>query len=350
MPAAALGLDFRVLNAINLWLAAPRPAKEGRADLASIVLHEERPDLGELKKVSDEPFASIAGELHAVLMPQANYDRMESLWLWIGWIQGQQLLAKCSSVSPVAAIQVDSRPALIRPPMTVSSGELDILFLAAEGRELQLARFTPGKDAAAPAGSVLWRFPLPARPVVARAALGPPRAKSPRRLLLGFQEKDGAALHLYDLADGKAPAQPVIAKLPGQTLLPDQQPGLMVDDDNNTLAAVLLAKNPEATDLAVADFLFAPNNPSPQVKTADAKKLPVKPAAAALTYSSPPDHPLRRDWAVLMANGKIVNSVANGDPMTPFGIPALPLELAAMSRATYFLTQLPTQVTLEPLR
>jgi hypothetical protein len=350
MPAAALGLDYRVANAINLWVAALRPPKDGRADLASIVFHEERPDLGELKKVSDDVFASIAGDVQAVLFPQANYSRMESLWLWIGWIQGQQIMAKTSAISPVAAIQADSRPTLIRPSMTVSTGEFDILSLGGEGRDVQLARFVPGKDGGTPTGSTLWKVPLAAKPVAARATLGPERVKSPRRLLLCFQDKDGAALHLYDLADGKQPGPPVIARIPGETLLAEQQPALAVDDDGNTHAAVLLATPAAPTDLAVADILFPPNNPSPQVKTADAKKLPAKPLSAALAYNVLPDTAPRRDWAVLMTNGKIVNSQANGDPMQPFGIPVLPLELAAMSRATYFLTQLPTGVTLEPLR
>jgi hypothetical protein len=350
MPAAALGLDHRVLNAVNLWVAALRPPKEGRADLANIVFHEERPDLGELKKVSDEVFGSIAGDVQSLLFPLANYSRMESLWLWIGWIQGQQIMAKTSSISPVAAIQADSRPAFIRPAMTVATGELDILFLGSEGRDVQLARFVPGKDGGTPSGSTLWKVPLPARPVAARATLAPERVKSARRLLLCFQEKEGAALHLYDLADGKQPGPPVIARIPGETLLADQQPALAVDDDGNTHAAVLLANPNAPTDLAIADVLFPPNNPAPQIKTADAKKLPAKPLTATLAYHVLPDTAPRRDWAVLMTNGKIVNSQANGDPMQPFGIPVLPLELAAMSRATYLLTQLPTGASLEPLR
>jgi hypothetical protein len=349
MPAAALGLDH-VLNAINLWIAALRPPKDGRADLASIVMHEERPDLGELKKVSDEVFASIAGDVQDVLLPQANYSRMESLWLWTGWTQGSQFLAKTSAISPVAAVQADSRPSIIRPPMTVESGEFDIVFTGEQGRDLQMARFLPGQDTANPKGTIIWKVPLAAKPVVTRAALGPVRVKSPRRVLLGFQEKEGVALHLYDLADGKQPGPPMVARIPNEFLLPNQQPALRVDDDGNTHASVLLANPATPMDLSLADIVF-PIDPqaSPQVKPGDAKKLPAKPLAAALTYSLLPGTPMRRDWAVVMVNGKIVNSLANGDPMQPFGIPVVPLELAAMSRATYFLTQLPTGFTLEPL-
>ncbi|HVS70489.1 MAG TPA: hypothetical protein VHQ47_04460 [Phycisphaerae bacterium] len=348
MPAA-LGLDL-ILNSLNLWVFALRPPKEGRADLASILLHEERPDLGELKTVSDEVFASIAGDVQDILVPHANYSRMESLWLWFGWTQSNQLLAKTSSISPVAAVQADSRPVLVHPPMTVSTGEFDIVFTGEQGRDLQFARFVPGQDGATPKGSILWKIPLAAKPVVTRAALGPVRAKSPRRVLLGFQEKEGVALHLYDLADGKQPGPPVIAHIPNEFLLPNQQPALRVDDDGNTQAAVLLANPATPTNLSLADIVFpaSPQNP-PQVKPGAAKKLSAKPLAAALTYTILPNYPQRRDWAVLMINGKIVNSLADNEPMKPFGIPVVPLQLAAMSRATYFLTQLPDRVTLEPL-
>lgn len=349
MASASLGFDNQVLNAIDMWIVAVRPVKDGRSDVQTVIINEQRPDLGELSVVADTVTGSISGEVQDVLVPISNYMREESLWFWTGWLQGQQVCARTNNTA-VAAVQCDSRPwMMIRPAMTVRTGELDMLLLAAEGRELQFIRFTPGQGGQAPHGSVVFRMPLAAKPVAARAALGPVRAKSPRRLLLAFQEKDGAALHLYDLGEGKQPGPPVIVKLPDQTLLPAQEPALRVDDDGATFASVLLASPAKPTNLSIADVLF-PLAGAPQQKIAAARNLPVNPVAATLTYAIRPDRPMRRDWAVLMANGLVSHSQTEGDPMKVAGLPVVPLDLAAMSQATYMLTQTLLGPTLDPLR
>jgi hypothetical protein len=352
MSIASLGIDFGVLNALNLWVACLLPTKEGQPQLVSFVFHEDRPDLGEIKLVSREVSSTLPTGAHDLVLPWCNYSRMMSLWLWHGWLEGSNLCAFASPTSPVARISLGAPPShLVLPPLAVSSGEFDVPFLAPGGRELGLARFVPGRDAAAPSGSTVWQTPLAREPVSARAALGPEKAGSLRRVVLVSQEKDAVALQLLDLATGKPPAGPTNIRLPASFALPGAEPGIRIDSEGVTHVSTLVASGPDLLDVSIVDVAFpriGDQAVGPQIEKV--YKFTEPPMAASVSFQTRPDRPMRRDWAALQRDGSLVHKASSGKPMKPRGKVVTPLQLVSLSQTTYILTLQLDGPILEPLR
>ncbi len=352
MNLVSLGIDFGVLNAINLWVAAALPGKDGQPQLWAMVFHEARPDLGEVKLVSRTPGTRLAANASQVMVPWANYDRMESLWLWHAWLEGDALCASPSTSAPPARLSLSAAPAsLVYPALTVASGELDIAFVAAGGKELALARFTPGPDGSSAKGSILWRHALDATPIACRAALSTDERHPLRRSVLVRQEKGEVLLQLVDLENGRAAPGASNARIPGYFALPSAEPGIRIDQQGTTYVSLLLAANPELTDLSVADISFpAAKDERPTPRIEKARKVAVAPVAAGVTFQSRPDRPMRRDWVLLLPDGSLVHNLSSDKPMRPQGKPVTPLSLVALSQATYILTLRADGPFLEALR
>lgn len=352
MSIAALGIDFGVLNALNLWVACLVPVKDNQAQLVSFVFHEERPDVGEIKLVSREVAGTVPHGATEVLLPWCNYSRMRSLWLWHGWVEGANLCALTSASAPLARLSLNAPPArLVRPPLAVSSGEFELPYVSAGGRELALARFVPGPDGGAPSGSIPWHVPLPGAVAAAGAALGPVKAGSPRRAVLAFQDKENVTLELLDLASGRPPPGRSNAKLSPFYILPGSEIGVRIDETGTTYVSLVVSSTPDFLDISIVDAVFPAGGDKTVVPRVEAgPKLAVPPVAAAITFQSRPDRPMRRDWAVLLSNGSLVHNKSAQKPMRPQGKPVTPLELVALSQTTYLLTLGLAGPNLEPLR
>src|SRR3974390_3411622 len=93
MIPASLGIDFGVLNSLNLWVAFLAPATGGHTQLVDLVLYEDRPDLGEIETTSQKAAATLPAGVTEVAVPWANYDRAESLWFWRALMEGTNLCA-----------------------------------------------------------------------------------------------------------------------------------------------------------------------------------------------------------------------------------------------------------------
>jgi hypothetical protein len=275
-----------------------------------------------------------------------------SLWLWHAWSHGEQLFAVARAGGTPGAVQLGGTPSqVIRPALTVASGELDVLLVTSGGKELAMARFARPAGDRAPQGSILWHAPLPGKPVVGRAVLGAAHAHSPRRVLLVYQEKDAAVCHLLDLADGRQPAAPLVARVPGAIVLPGGQPGLYIDDRGDTHAGLLLLADAAGTELLVVDAVFpAAGGLVPQPKVTKARKLPRPAVAGAVAFQARADRPMRRDWAVLLMDGSVSHSQSEAKPMRPTRLTITPMELLVQSQATYLLTAGPDGPWLEALR
>lgn len=342
MPLASLGIDFGVPFAINLWVAAVLPAPDGQLQLCDIVYHEDRPDLGVVKLVSRKTARAVPKGATKLFVPWTNYDRMDSLWLWRGWIDGANLCGLPQPSDPLLRIPLGAEPSqLIRPALSTTTGEMDVPLIGAGGKELLLARFLPGREGQAASGSVLWRIPIAEPPVASRAALGPAASGSQRRLVLMLQKENGVTLHLLDITGGRKPASTVTIDIPKVFALPNSEPGIRIDDKGATHISVLLSSGPDFKDLSTADVSFPPGGGPPALspKIVNVRsKLDAPPVAAGITYEARPDRPMRRDWVVLLADGTLVHSQSNDKPMRPRGVPVTPLDLVAMSRATYILT------------
>ncbi len=340
MALASLGIDFGVRSALNLWVAAIQGPEKGTAELWQYVYHEQRPDLGVVKLVSEQAVTRVGTGVGALLLPWTNYDRMESLWLWNVWLDGGGVCALPLRSEPVVRVALGTSQARpVRPALSVASGELDMCLILGGGKQLAMVRFTPGGDGRRASGSVLWHTPLTAAPVSERAALGPEAAGSPRRVVLVRQDEGDVVVELLDLAGEKTPAKSTTARLPGHFSIPAAEPGIRIDAQGNTFVSLLIAANQELTEISVADLVFpAGRDKPPSQEVTPVRTLDAAPVAAAIAFQSRPDRPMRRDWVVLNSNGTLVHSQSNGSPMQPQGNPVTPLELVALSQATYVLT------------
>jgi len=340
MSTAALGLDFAVFGAINLWVGSLNSDTSGQQDLVSYIFHESRPDLGEVNVISQRVIVKVPGQGTDVFLPWSNYHRMGSLWFWQGWREGTNLCASTHPAQPVLRIALEAPPAnLIGPSLTVASGEFDVFFISAGGQELGLARFLPPKRDTPGSGSVLWRWPLPQKPIAACAALGSAKLGSPRQIVLVMKETEGLSLLLLDLADGRQPQHPVKIQIPKYHAIPGAQPALRIDDEGTSHISLLVAADSAFQDLSVVD-VSVPNGDAaasePQVS--HVRKLTQTPVAVGITFQARPDRPMRCDWAVLLPDGTIAHNHSQDSTMRPRGKPVTPLQMVAMSQATYILT------------
>jgi hypothetical protein len=352
MNAASVGVDLAVLGAFNLWIAALTSNTNGQIGLVSFVVHEARPDLGEVKAVSKRVIAQLSSDATGVAMPWSNYDRMTSLWFWCSWIEGSNICALPHPSQPIIRVPLGFPPnRLVGPPLTVSSGELDVLLITSESKELGLVRFVPAREEISASGSVLWRWPLVTKPVGASAAIGPAKIGSPRGVLFAMENKDGVTLQLLYLADGRRPQNPVNIRIPHCRAIPGVEPGLRIDEQGVSHLSLLVAADSSLREVSIVDVSVLPNGSfSAETRMSPARKLEQAVVAGCATYQSRPDKPMRRDWAVLLADGSIVHSQSGGKPMRPHGKPVTPLQMVAMSQATYFLSLAEDGPHLEPLR
>lgn len=349
---ASLGIDFGVLNAMNLWVTHTRTSEAGQLELVGSVFHEDRPDLGEIKTVSSEVVCKLPEGVGQVLMPWTNYDRMESLWLWHAWLRDDHLYASTSSQGSPASVALDGAPSrLVRPALSDASGELDVFFVSTNGRELGMACFQPDDTGEAAKGSVAWRVGVGGAPVAARAALGPANRGSPKAVLLARQADEGLRLELFTMGGGVQPARPRAVLAEGVTPIPGSEPGLRIDEEGVIHASVLVFTDATKLDLAIVDAVFpADDRPPRKPVLTPIRTLETPPVAGGIAFQARPDRPMRRDWVVLLADGTILHNMSGEELMRSDGVPVVPLSLVALSQATYVLTSGAEGPELEALR
>ncbi len=339
MNLASLGIDFGVLNALNLWVACIIPDKDGHIQLMDIIFHEERPDLGEIRTISAKASMRLPNGVTYLVLPWCNYDRSDELWFWHAWVENASLSALPAPGEPVVRVPLGAPPSrLVRPALAVASGEFDVPFLTANGLELVLVRFVAARAGRAADGAILWRWPVADRPVAARAALGPAKSGSLRRIVLVFQEEEAVVLQLVDFTGGR-PVNALSCKVARLHCLPGGEPGIRIDEKGATHVSILLASSPDLLELSIIDVIFPPGGGMPQEPRVErARKIPARPIAAGIAYQARPDRPMRRDWVAVLADGSVVHSLSRERPMRPRGKPGIPLEIVALSQATYLLT------------
>lgn len=349
---ASLGIDICVLNATNLWVAYARPDEAERLELVSVVFQEDHGDLGEVEIISTQSVGKLPSQVDQLLVPWTNYHRVESLWLWHAWLAGDQLFARASSLGAAASVALNGKPSrLIRPALSVASGDLDLFFVSREGKELGLARFRPGDGDRASEGAVAWRVGLTGPPVAARAALGPANQGSPRVVLLATPNEEELQLRLFVIGSGERPGRPTVARAPGVIPIPGSEPGLRIDEKGDTHASLLVTTDAAGLELAIIDAVFPADGAAPALpKMTPLRTLSVPAMAGSVAYQADPDSPMRRDWAVLLANGSILHNMSEDALMQPRGVPAVPLDLVALSEATYLLASGVEGPILEALR
>ncbi len=351
MSTASLGVDFGVLHAINLWAAFAAPAPGGRMQLRDLVFHEERPDLGEIELVSDEASVSLPAAVIDVFMPQTNYDRMDSLYLWRGWFEGPTVCALADPKAPPVRVTLEGPGMrLVRPALSVESGEMQVPVLGAGGRQLVLVRFQMPAGGSPAGGEVVWTLPLDRPAAGACASLGPATTGSLKKVAILSKEEGGVSLQVIDLPERGKPGKPARLELKGFEPVPGGHPGMFIDVKGSAHVSAIIAKEGSPKELSVIDVRF-PATPEGGIEQSvkSIREIASLPVAAGVSWQSHADRPLRRDWAVLLKNGKVLSSQTENPPMALEGVPVVPLELVSRSQCTYLLTTGPAGPLLESL-
>ncbi|MBI5384820.1 MAG: hypothetical protein HZA90_09055 [Verrucomicrobia bacterium] len=342
--ALAVGVDEGVASKRQIPAAWLHQGGKGRR-LYSAVFTEERPDLAEIGPPTATYLQETGADAADLLVPWTNYDRNESFHHWFAWREGSRLFARSLLAKEPLSLDLGRPPErLLRPALLPSSGDLNILVLSGDGRELLATRFAAPSGEGAPApGHVLWRLPLPWPLRGARAALAPPSLPNARRAALVSQDADTLLLSLLDTSKADGPGELKTVRVREARALADSEPGLWIDAAGNSHVAVLCEKPHEdprrkERSLALASANFAPDGTllAPATLTVlTPLETAVKTATAAFAVAGAQ---AQLGWAALLENGQVIHLHSGGQPRRLENPPAVPLELLPRSQAFYLLT------------
>ena len=276
-----------------------------------------------------------------LLSPWTNYNRMTELAKWRAWREGSALLGLITSSTTPQRLELGAVPrSIVRPALMHRTGELDIFFVSADKPELGLARFpAPQWEGPQTPARVLWKLPIPSIPVAARCAMAPESAASERHVLVVAQERGSVAVHFMNTDDGISLGHWQTARIPNSVAMPGAEPGLRVAEDGVSYAAILLETDAAAHRFAIADLVFGRDGKlTGAVTVKPLGQLEAAPKAAVAAYVVTGSSEMRRDWVVLLENGKVVHSGSEGETRPLNATPVLPLQLISLSAGTYLLT------------
>lgn len=349
MTQAAFGINVGLKTPLDMWIGWIRAAGEGKKEWVDLLYHEDRPDLGEVDKISEQVFGPVPGAAEDCLVPWTNYNRMLSMWMWRAWRDGADLFAAHAADEPPIKLSLGAPPAkIIRPALSVAGGEMDVLFVPSDGKSFALARFLPAKDASPGGGEIRWKADAPEGMIGARVCLGSAKDGSVRRLAVTSQAEGKALLHFYDLGAGDKPMRARTAEAPGMFLVPRTDPGIRIEDDGSTVIEALVSKAPLAIgggEVFVARARFkADGAPEGDARIGEkGVRLPLPPISGVFANQVVPAKVMRSHWAVLLPDGKILHSEHPDKPMPQRGIAVRPLELVACTQTTYVLVVHPAE-------
>jgi len=323
--AAADGLQSSFgIRVFCLVGEAPNP------QLYMAAFHESRPGLGEIGLMSLARIAAADPRAETVFAAWTNYQGMGTPAPGAGWQAGPVLGLGVFGSAHSPTVTLPEVPRLVRPALGDVSGDLDLFALGDRGASLSLVHF-PARGGAP---AVVWSQPVPARVVAARAAIAPQSQGSGRFAVLVTGGESAPGLTLVSAGGGGAPA---FRSVPLGDLHPLEasEPAIYVGPDGTVHTSALLATGPDARGLAVVDVAWRPAG-DPSVEIGKAIPLAAGFRAAIAAYSVAGSR--RREWIVLLGDGRLMSSRAPGVERDPTGKPVAPLDLLPMSSASYLLT------------
>ena len=144
--------------------------------LYQAILHEDRPDLGEVTLAKMIHVATADAAASTVVGPWANHDRLESLLNRFAWHGGTLLGVEGLADTRSLRFTLPSAPKqVVRPALMPDSGEVDMLTLSADAKAVSLVRFPLPREGAE--AKLLWTTPLPGVATGSRAAIAPRAAR-----------------------------------------------------------------------------------------------------------------------------------------------------------------------------
>lgn len=331
LESISLGVDANARDTVGEWLAWFDNGPKGH-ELFTAVFQRPHVDVRGYEPFTVTPLYHAGPGATDVLSPWTNYNRQAELEKWIAWREGSTLFALVMGTQEPHKLDIKEAPSsIVRPALMKRGGELDIFYFFRDA-ELVLARFSPS------AASILWHVPVPARPVTARAAIGPEDAGSPVRIALASQDGDMLSIHLMAIATDKAGAWET-SRLRNARLAPNTQIGMMVDDAGRTHVAVPYETGPDYRELAIVDISYAPSGKiidRPELTRIGELDSPATAAAASYVVSA--GAPQRREWAVWLQGGETLHSGNPSHPSRLKAAPILPPQMISLASGSYFLS------------
>jgi hypothetical protein len=340
VESASAGVDAEAPGAAGEWVEWFHKEPAGQR-LYAALFKRPHTDVHGYEAFGVQAIFTAGSQATDLLSPWANYNRMAELAKWRAWREGSVLVGLVTGFPAAQRLELGGVPeSIVRPALMSRSGELDIFFVTAGKPELGLARFpAPKWEGSQTPARVLWRTPVPGKPAAARCAIAPESAGSQRRLLLVTQDQGSVAVWFMNAADGASAGSWVTARIPNAVAMPGAEPGLRVAEDGVSHAAILLLTDPAARRFAIADMTFGRDGKlRGDVAVKPLGQLEASPKAAAAAYTVTQGSAIRRDWVVLLENGKVVHSGSEGEARSLTGTPVLPLQLIPLSAGTYLLT------------
>ncbi len=340
--SASVGVDVEAAGTPGEWVEWFHRESTGQR-LYTALFKRPHTDVHGYEGFAVTPIFSAAASATDLLLPWTNYNRQAELTKWRAWREGTALLALATAFPAPQRLELGAAPrTLVRPALMAQSGELDIFFITAGAPELALARFpAPKWEGAQTPASVLWKTPLPGESVALRSAIAPYNLGSQRQVLAVTQEAGAVAVHLMNAGDGSRAGVWQSTRIANATLLPGTMPALRVDREGVSHAALLLQLPDKDKRLfAVADLAFGHDGkPVGNATVKPLGALDATPLAATAAYVVMPGTGMRRDWAVLLNNGRLLHSSHDGTISHVLqAAPVLPLQLLPLGAGTYLLT------------
>lgn len=250
-------------------------------------------------------------------------------------------------VYPLLRLPLPGDARLVSHSLLSAGQALDVFALSADGCTLQMARFPKAEPQVGHPATVhpawAWGHPLPTPAQEAAAVLAPAHAGSTRHVVWTAQEGDALLVgHVLAPATGQAPADAPPVTLPGAHALPGCRPAVRVDAAGVTHVAVLYAADAGRRQIVLAELTYgADGKPAGAPLVTAQGALPGAASSGAVSYGVDALGNIRRDWLVVLADGRVVFRLAGRAPHGPVALgtaPASPLELASLDAGTFVLT------------
>lgn len=333
----SVGVDVGVASVQYPWLAWLHRDPAGSA-MGQSLFHEERPDLGELERMSAEVLHAVRPSVVAVYAPWTTYDRKEELTFWRAWRDGQHLAAMEVSLPGPLWFDLGDGGAVVHPVVMSRGGALTACVRTAAGA-LVAARFTAQ-------GVVGVEGPRLPGALCAARVTPDPRDDGASMFVGALCESAGGhacgLLARFDGARGAwdeavpfdAPAlRPLPRSVPGVTAVEGRaRLGFMARRDDGVLVRAEVTADGAAH---VREALGAMTDP---------------PFATAVAYGLSPGAAAEAHWAVLLDPARGFSSRG----ATPAALPAralMPMELLPITQTLYLALQDPANgVTFHMLR
>lgn len=317
----SVGVDVGVDAVQYPWLAWLDRGPAG-STMGQSIFHEERPDLGELERMSAEVLHAVRPSVVAVYAPWTTYDRKEELTFWRAWRDGQHLAAMEVSLPGPHWFDLGEGGAVVHPVVMSRGGALTACVRTAAGA-LFAARFT------APGVIGVEGPRLPGALFAARVAPDP--ADEGASLFVGAlcESAGGRACGLLARFDGARGAwdAPVRFDAPTLTPLPRSVPGVTVVEGRVRLGFMARRDDGALVRAEVTDDGAA------HVRE-ELGAMDHDPFATAVAYGLSPGAGAEAHWAVLLDPARGFSSRGR----SPSALPSralMPMELLPISQTLY---------------